>query len=124
MRRLVVLLALLTIGGCFDNSGTEPLVSVNGIWGGTVGGRLFTIALGESSGVVGGTGSITNTPTGTRSVSIKGTYERGSVGNLNVTLTSGTDLSINLTASVNLTTMAGSLTGFGYSATPIAFTRQ
>lgn len=124
MRRLIVLLAVLALSGCFDNSGTEPIVSLNGLWGGFVGNQEFKLGLGETNGVVTGSGTITSPSTGARGVTVSGTYEKGTTGHLNVMLSNGSTLSVNLVAEVSLLSMAGTLNGSGYNGNVITLNRQ
>ena len=124
MRRLILLLAVLALSGCFDNSGTEPIISLNGLWGGFLGSQEFKMGLGDSNGVVAGSGTITSPSTGSRGFTVSGSYEKGTTGHLNVMLTNGSTLNINLVADVSLLSMTGTLNGSGYNGNVITLNRQ
>jgi hypothetical protein len=102
---------------------TEPkATSVAGTWTGQTGSQVMTLVLTQSGASIGGTASLTNTPTGTRSFTVVGTRAEGEL--LNVTLTSGIS-SVNMSAAVNPNgrEMIGTLSGGGFGGELITLRR-
>lgn len=92
-------------------------IQVAGTWVGSVGTQTLTLVIVENAGVVSGSGTLTNTPSGTRALVVNGTYA-GST--LTVTLTSGSLQPFNLQAAVQSTTrMSGTLNGSGFTGEAI-----
>ena len=114
------LCALLVACGGSD-AATAPKNSVGGTWTGVVGGQTLSMTLVENAGAVTGTGTITNTPTGTRALTVTGTFVSPK---LTATMTSGTVQPIALQATVAGTSMTGSLTGSGFTGEGITLARQ
>jgi hypothetical protein len=81
---------------------------------------MLDVTLVENSGVVDGTGTITNTPSGTRALTITGTFANPS---FTATLRSGTTTPFNLAATVSGNQMNGTLNGSGFTGDAIILTR-
>lgn len=75
----------------------------------------------ESGGIVNGSGTITNTPTGTRALTITGTFNGTTLG---ATMTSGTVQPINLQATVYSNQMTSTLQGSGFTGEGCSLFRQ
>jgi hypothetical protein len=96
-------------------------VPLTGAWVGTIGSQVLTLNLSEAGGVVSGSGTLTNTPSGTRALVAGGTLNGAA---LNVTLTSGSAQPFALTGTQLGTTISGSLTGSGFNANAITLAKQ
>jgi hypothetical protein len=103
-----------------SKSATEPKPTVTGTWTGIRGSQLFTLSLVDNSGVVAGSGTLTNTPTGTRALTISGTFIAPT---MTITMSSGTLQPISLVATVTGKSMGGTLTGSGFTGEAIELTR-
>jgi hypothetical protein len=79
------------------------------------------MTLVENGGVVTGSGTLTNTPTGTRAQTISGTFASPT---LDVTLSSGSVQPVALHATVSGNSMTGNLTGSGFTGDAISLARQ
>jgi hypothetical protein len=121
MNMRFVALALAAITACGGEANTSPKQTVDGQWIGTIGSQDITLNLVQSGSAVSGSGTITNTPTGTRALSIAGAYTPPSIA---VTLSSGSVDPMSLQASVAGASMTGSLTGSGFTGEGITLTRQ
>ena len=121
MRRFLMAGLSALLVACGSDSATAPKISAGGTWSGVIGGQTLSMTLVESSGAVTGTGTITNTPTGTRALTITGTFVSSK---LTATLSSGTLQPIALQASIAGSSMTGSLTGSGFTGEGITLTRQ
>lgn len=118
MKRWILVCAVALLAAC--GSSTEPKPTVAGRWTGVIGGQMLDVTLVENSGVVNGTGTITNTPTGTRALTITGTFANPA---FTATMTSGTIQPINLSATVSGNQMNGTLNGSGFTGDAIILTR-
>jgi hypothetical protein len=114
---------LLTAIACGSDKTTGPAYSVAGTWTGAVGQQQLSLTLVESGGLVNGTGTLANTPTGTRALTVTGTFKTTN-GTLDATLTSGTLQPFNLHGAIIGGTMVGSLNGSGFDNASITLTRQ
>lgn len=121
MRRLILITLTALVAACGGDSSTAPKQTVAGTWMGVTGLQTLTMTLVENGGVVSGTGTLTNTPTGTRAMTVAGTHTGTS---LTATLSSGTLQPVNLQATVSGNGMSGTLTGSGFAGDPIMLTRQ
>lgn len=124
MRRLVPLLVLCLLAACKGDSPAAPNVSVNGRWVGSVGTQTIDMTLAQQSNTVTGSGTITNTPSGTRALTISGSYTAGPIGHVDVTLSSGTTQPFALSGQVYATSILGSLTGSGFTGDVVTFTKR
>ena len=118
MRRFAAVLAFAMLAACGDS--TAPAPTVDGTWTGQTGSQLFTLTLNQSGTSVTGSGTVTNTPTGTRALTVVGSFNAPT---LTATLSSGSIQPINLTASVNGKAMTGSLSGSGWNGEAITLNR-
>jgi hypothetical protein len=123
MRR-IVLFALALALACKGDSPVAPNVSLAGRWVGSIGTQTIDLTLTESSGTVAGSGTISNTPTGTRALTVSGTYTAGPIGHVDVTLSSGTAQPFALSGQVYATSILGSLNGSGFTGDVVTFTRH
>ena len=122
MRKVLMAALFASLAACGGSDGTTaPNASVGGTWTGIVGGQTLTMPLVESAGAVTGTGTITNTPTGTRALTVTGTLVSPK---LTATMSSGTLQPIALQATVAGSSMTGSLTGSGFTGEGITLARQ
>lgn len=121
--RWTLTLALLVFAASCKKDATAPPPTVTGTWAGFTGSQKLTITITENAGTVGGSGTITNTSTGTRALSITGSWSRPT---LSITFSSGTAQPFNLTANLNPagTNLAGPLNGSGFSGEVMSMTRQ
>lgn len=113
--------ALVLAMGCGSDSTGPTHQSVSGTWSGVTGAQVLTMTLVENGGVVTGSGTLTNTPTGTRAQTVTGTFASPT---LDVTLSSGSVQPVALHGTVGGNSMAGSLTGSGFTGDAITLTRQ
>jgi hypothetical protein len=121
MRRLLAIVALVTLAAC---DSFDPLIdnTVAGTWRGTSAGETFVVTLQQSGSVVAGNGTITSTAAGQRQLSISGTYTEPSFG---ATFTPNGAQSITYIANVQrATTMTGALTGGGFNGEALSLTRD
>jgi hypothetical protein len=116
----IVLCSLVVACGGSDNA-TSPKATVGGTWRGVVDGQTLSLTLIENAGSVSGTGTITNTPTGTRALTVTGTFVNAA---FTATMSSGTLQPIALQATVAGSSMTGNLTGSGFTGEAITLTRQ
>jgi hypothetical protein len=128
MRLLVALcLSATVLAGC-----TEPKASLSaaGAWQGSVGTQVLTATLAQdNAGSVTGTGTMTNTPSGTRALTITGAVADNSSSstsmNISLTLTSGgTTTPFNLTGTVSESAIVGKLNGSGFTDDAIVLHKQ
>jgi hypothetical protein len=103
---------------------TAPNVSIAGRWVGTISTQTLDMTLSENAGSVNGSGTISNTPTGTRALTITGTYTAGPIGNVNATFSSGSAQPFNLAGQVFPASILGSLTGSGFTGDVITMNRR
>jgi hypothetical protein len=122
MRHLALLLALTL--ACKGDSPAAPTVSLAGRWVGSVGTQTIDLTMSESSGTVAGSGTISNTPTGTRALTVSGSYTGGPIGHVDVTLSSGTAQPFALSGQVYAASILGSLTGSGFTGDVITLTKH
>ena len=121
MRRLLAIVALVTLAAC---DSFDPLVdnTVAGTWRGTTAGQAFVVTQQQSGSVVAGNGTITSTAAGQRQLSISGTYIEPSFG---ATFTPNGAQSITYIASVQgAKTMTGALTSGGFNGEALTLTRD
>lgn len=74
MRKILGVLAFVgaqLLAGC--GSSTGPKFGLSGFWTGVVNGQILSMTIIEKSGVITGSGTLTNTPTGTRAETVAGT---------------------------------------------------
>jgi hypothetical protein len=121
MRYVLTAVLCSLLVACGSESATAPKPSVGGTWSGTVAGQTLSLTLIENSGAVTGTGTITNTPTGTRALTVTGTFVSAKLA---ATMSSGTLQPIALQATVAASTMTGALTGSGFTGEGITLNRQ
>ena len=116
IRRAIPLLVLLS--GCEPGKTVAPdePTSPAGTWSGPVGSQVLTLTMVESGGVVTGTGTLTNTPTGTRALVVNGTFIKPT---LTLTLSSGTTQPFSLEARLVGKVLDGTLNGSGFTANHI-----
>jgi hypothetical protein len=122
LRTILTATIALSLAACGGDSSTAPTITVAGAWTGTVSTQVIDMTLVENAGAVSGSGTISNTPTGTRALTISGTF---AAGTMNVTMSSGTIQPINFRATVVLPkSMAGTLTGSGFTGEVVTFSRM
>lgn len=128
MRKLLAVLAFLSLAGCGGSDGPTapvippvviPVVTPTGTWTGTVGTQVLTLVLVQNAANVNGTGTLTNTPTGTRSYSVTGTY---TAPVLDVTI-AGSGSPFALHAVLTEKRMTGDLQGSGFTGEVITLTK-
>lgn len=118
MKRWIMVAMVLMAAGC--KSSTGPKITVAGTWAGVTNAQLLTLTLVENSGEVSGSGTLTNTPSGTIAITVSGPFVGSTVS---LALTSGLHPAINLTGTVAGNTMTGSLQGSGFTGNAIVLTR-
>ncbi|MFL5618244.1 MAG: hypothetical protein ACJ79A_07610 [Gemmatimonadaceae bacterium] len=120
MRRLLAVVALATLASC---DSFDPLVdnTVTGTWRGTSAGQTFVLNLQQQSTAVAGTGTITSTTAGTRTLSISGNYQQPA---FSATLIPTGAQPITLAGTTEGRTFVGTLTGGGFSGEGLALTRD
>ena len=118
-RLVIAILALATIPAC-GGGGTDAKTTVDGTWTGQTGGQLLTLSLVQSGSGVTGSGTMTNTPTGTRALTVSGSFSNPT---FTATLSSGSAEPINISANVTGKTMTGSLNGSGFTGDAITLSR-
>lgn len=121
MRQFLMTVLCSVLVACGSDGGTAPKPTVSGTWSGVVAGQTLSLTLIENAGSVNGTGTITNTPTGTRALTVTGTFVNPT---FTATMTSGTVQPIALQASVVASRMTGSLTGSGFTGEAITLMHQ
>lgn len=106
--------------GCGDATGLK--FGLTGYWVGQVGTQQMQITIVERDGLVTGTGTVQNTPTGTRAVTITGTLINDIV---DLAFTSSTAQPFTLHARLYIATdqyhMEGALQGSGFTGENIHF---
>lgn len=110
LARLLMMAAAAAVLACGDN---DPSPQVGGVWQGTLDDQVFTLTLSEASGQVNGNGTITNTPTGTRALTVTGTFVPPST--ISLTMSSGTTTPFNMQGTVSTTAIVGKLNGSGFA---------
>ena len=129
-RMMTPLLALAIAIGCGGESTSSPPpppATLTGSWGGVAVTQPTTLTLLENNGVVSGTGTIANTPTGTRALTVTGIFTNGT--NFSLTLSSGTIQPINFSGTLNRTVTApqqliGTFTGSGFNGEAVILSKQ
>jgi hypothetical protein len=121
--RFVPLLLALALA-CKGDSPAAPSVSLAGHWVGAIGSQTIDLTMTESAGTVAGSGTISNTPTGTRALTVAGSYTGGPIGHVDVTLSSGPAQPFALSGQVYATSILGSLNGSGFTGDVVTFTRH
>lgn len=115
------------VAGCGDS--TAPRQVVSGFWQGLLtGNQVLSMTILENSGIVTGTGTLTNTPSGTRAQTVSGTFANGM---LDATFTSGTAAPFILHATYGVVTiqgmqapqLTGTINGSGFNAESVILTK-
>ena len=121
MRRLLACLLLVSVATSCDTF--DPLIenTVTVTWRGESTGQTFLVVMQQSGSTVAGTGTITSTASGTRTLSVSGTFTQP---NFNGTLTPNGEPAIALVATVEGRSLVGTLTGGGFNGAGIALTRD
>jgi hypothetical protein len=121
MRRLLAALLLVSVAVSCDTF--DPLIenTVTGTWRGSSSGQTFELIMQQAGTTVAGSGTITSTGTGTRVLSVSGTFTEP---NFSATLTPNGAAAISLVATVEGRSLVGTLTGGGFSGAGIALTRD
>lgn len=123
MRKLLIAGVVLALAACGKDS-TAPVPTVSGTWRGVVGAQQIVVTLTDNGGVVNGSGTITNTPIGTRALTVTGSFVAPVT--VSLTLSSGTAQPFNFhgnRANTGLT-MSGALSGSGFTGESISFYRD
>lgn len=121
-----VLIAVLLLGACGGDDNTGPArIEVEGSWQGIVtfssGSKgSMTMTLTETGGAVTGNGTTTG-PGGSVSEAITGTYVPP---NVSLSLHTEGFEDTNVSAVVGESQMTGTISGSGFSGSPITFNRQ
>ena len=121
MRRFLAVVALATLVAC---DSFDPLVdnTVVGTWRGSSTGQTFVLVLQQATGgAVAGTGTITSTAAGARTLSISGTFQQPTFSS---TLTPNGAAAITYNATVEGRSMVGTLTGGGFNGEGLALARD
>lgn len=119
MRRLLAVVALATFAaGCSD-----PLIdnTVTGTWRGSTTGASLILVMQQSGSAVAGSGTITSTTAGTRTLSISANYQQPTFSG---TLIPDGGQAITLAGTTEGRTLVGTLTGGGFTGEGIALTRD
>lgn len=99
-----------------------PVVyTATGTFTGVIGSQALSVTLLQSGSAVSGVGTITNTPTGTRALSITGSFTSP---NLIVTITSGSTTPFSLQGTIGADAIAASLTGAGFNGDALSLYRS
>lgn len=114
------LFALAALAACSGGDAVAPPPVLNATWTGTTNGQTFSMILTENGGSVTGSGTLTNTPSGTLALTVTGSYASP---NVSLSMTSGLHPAINLTAVVAGKTMTGTLQGSGFTGDAITLTK-
>jgi hypothetical protein len=121
MRRLFSALALFATLAACGSSSTAPAATIAGSWVGPTGTQVLSLTLVTNNGMVSGSGTITRTPTGTRALTVSGSFT-GST--FTATLSSGIASPFQITATLSESTLTGSLNGSGFAGDPVIMQRQ
>lgn len=120
MRRLLAVVALAALAAC---DSFNPLVdnTVTGTWRGSAAAQTFVIVMQQSGTVVAGTGTITSTATGTRNLSVSGTFNQPSFAG---TLTPTGGQAITIQGTVEGRSFVGTVSGGGFNGEGLALLRD
>jgi hypothetical protein len=119
MRRLLAVLALATLVAC---DSFDPLTdnTVTGTWRGQSAGQTFVIDMQQAGATVAGNGTVTGTA-GSRTLSVSGTFNQPAFSG---TFTPNGAGAITYNATVEGSTMVGTLTGGGFNGDGLALARD
>ena len=120
MRRLLAVVALATLAAC---DSFNPLVdnTVIGTWRGTSTGQTFVVTMQQSGSTVAGSGTLTSTAAGARTLAVSGTYNQPA---FSATFTPNGAQAITYIATVEGRSMVGTLTGGGFNGEGLALARD
>jgi hypothetical protein len=120
MRRLLAVVALATLAAC---DSFDPLTdnTVTGTWRGTSAGQTFVVGMQQAGATVAGSGTITGGTAGARTVSVSGTFNQPAFSG---TFTPNGAGAITYNATVEGSTMVGTLTGGGFNGDGLALARD
>jgi hypothetical protein len=122
MRKILALALLVTLAACGDDKPTQPAAATaTGTWAGTIEGQQLTLTLVQNGGAVSGTGTMSNTPSGTRALTATGTF---TAPNLTLTLSSGTAAPMALQGAVSGNALTATLSGSGWTGEAITMQRN
>lgn len=102
----------------FAATGLAP--SIAGVWNGLVGTQALAVTMVESGGVVTGNGTLSNTPSGLRALTLAGTFVNSS---LTGTFTSGTTTPFSIQATLSGNVLSGTLNGSGFAGDRVVLHR-
>jgi hypothetical protein len=123
-KRVAIVVGVFLALACGGETTALQNAVLSGRWVGTVGTQTLDISLAENGGAVTGSGTLTNTPSGTRAFTISGTYAAAPIGHTTITLSSGTAQPFTFAGQVYPSSMLGTLTGSGFTGDAITLTRQ
>lgn len=118
--RHAVFLMLALVAAC-GGSTTAPAPTLTGSWSGAVGAQALNLSLVDASGSVTGSGTITNTGSGTLALTVTGGFANGVAS---LTLASGLHPAVSLHGVVQGATMAVTLTGSGFNGDTLTMRRD
>jgi hypothetical protein len=121
MRRILAVLAFATLAGC---NSFDPLKdnTVTGTWRGKVAtGSDFVLSVQQAGSTVAGSGTVTSTAAGTRTLSISGTYQPPT---FSATLTPNSGQPITLQGTVEGSAFIGTVSGGGFTGDGLALQRD
>ena len=120
MRRLLAVLALATLAAC---DSFDPLTdsTVTGTWRGSSAGQTFVVVMQQAGTTVAGSGTVTSTAAGTRTLSVSGTFNQPAFSG---TFTPNGAAAITYNATVEGRSMVGTLTGGGFNGDGLALSRD
>jgi len=120
MRRLLAALALATLAAC---DSFDPLTdnTVTGTWRGQSAGQSFVVVMQQAGATVAGSGTLTSTVAGARTISVSGTFNQPAFSG---TFTPNGAGAITYNATVEGSTMVGTLTGGGFNGDGLALARD
>lgn len=127
MRRFLLTclaISLVACGGESTSAPPPPKPTISGTWTGVTGPQPVSLTLLESNGTVNGSGTISNTPTGVRALSITGIFNPDGV-HFSLTLSSGTAQPVNYTGTYNgVKQLVGTFVGSGFTGETVILNKQ
>ncbi|HKW13084.1 MAG TPA: hypothetical protein VJS69_01220 [Candidatus Krumholzibacteria bacterium] len=123
MRTFLALVLAVSLAACGDSTSTPP-IDLNGTWSGGLGSQMVTLTLLDNNGNVSGSGTITNTPTGTRAQVVTGVFTKPA---FTLTLSSGSAQPVSFSGTYHPSIPAqlvGTFVGSGFTGDAIILNKQ